>query len=126
MKQIFFDNELQDLFKGKDTLSQAGIRTYEADVRSTERYLMERFIYGQVEIVGKGENIGGLWVFKNPELKSAGYKPQFKVLSLDIETGMKGELYSIGLHQRCGKEDIKHVFMVGEKNGYINRTRSIG
>ena len=108
LKKIFF--------KAKDALSQAGIRTCEADVRSTERYLMERFIFGQVEIIGKGESIDGLWVFKNPEVKSAKYNPQFKVLSLDIETGMKGELYSIAIHQKSASEDIKQVFMVGKKN----------
>ncbi|MEC7181363.1 MAG: 3'-5' exonuclease, partial [Bdellovibrionota bacterium] len=112
---LYFKTQ-KDLFKAKDTLSQSGTRTYEADVRSTERYLMERFIFGQVEIIGKGENTDGLWVFKNPEVKSAKYKPRFKVLSLDIETGMKGELYSIAVHQKSASEDIKQVFMVGEKN----------
>ncbi|MBG08788.1 MAG: DNA polymerase II [Halobacteriovoraceae bacterium] len=112
---LYFKTQ-KDLFKAKDALSQAGIRTYEADVRSTERYLMERFIFGQVEVTGKGENIDGLWVFKNPEIKSAKYNPRFKVLSLDIETGMKGELYSIAVHQKSASEDIKKVFMVGEKN----------
>ena len=112
---LYFKTQ-KDLFKAKDALSQAGIRTYEADVRSTERYLMERFIFGQVEVSGKGENIDGLWVFKNPDIKSAHYSPQFKVLSLDIETGMKGELYSIAIHQKSTSEDIKQVFMVGEKN----------
>ncbi len=112
---VYFKTQ-KDLYTAKDLLSQFGIRTYEADVRSTERYLMERFINAQVEILGEAENVDGLWLYKNPELKSTSFSPEFKILSLDIETGMNGDLYSIAIHQRSKNKDIKKVFMVGKKN----------
>ena len=112
---IYFNTQ-KDLYTAKDLLSQAGVRSYEADVRSTERYLMERFIYAQVEIIGKTEFIDGLWVYRNPEIKSSTFSPDLKILSLDIETGMNGDLYSVAVHQRYKNENIKQVFMVGDKN----------
>ena len=95
--------QLQKLAK---RLRQAGVDVYEADIHPPERYLMERFITAPV------------WFSRNPlqpvHLKPApGYRPQLRLASLDIETTMRGDLYSIAL-EGCGQ---RQVYMLGPKNG---------
>ncbi|GAB2803969.1 DNA polymerase II [Halomonas shantousis] len=92
-------------------LREAGIDVYEADIRPPERYLMERFITAPVVFAGQevaaGRLVGG-------QLKPApDYRPRLKLVSLDIETSERGELYSIAL-EGCGQ---RQVYMLGPANG---------
>ncbi|WP_120997207.1 DNA polymerase II [Stutzerimonas urumqiensis] len=92
-------------------LRAAGVDVYEADVRPPERYLMERFITAPVLFAGTPDAQGGL---RDAQLKpTSDYRPRLKLCSLDIETTMRGELYSIGLHG-CGQ---RQVYMLGPPNG---------
>ncbi|HCY84143.1 MAG TPA: DNA polymerase II [Desulfobacteraceae bacterium] len=86
------------LYSARTLLADAGITTYESDILPEDRYLMERFINGGVEIQGKGVTRGGMVRFTNPIVTPAAYRPGFCVMSLDIETGQRGELYSIACH----------------------------
>lgn len=94
-------------------LREYGIDIYEADIRPPERYLMERFITapvwfgGQANPEGKGPLLDG-------QMKPApGYRPNLKLVSLDIETTAHGDLYSIAL-EGCGQ---RQVYMLGPPNG---------
>lgn len=77
----------------RDALHEAGIETFEADVRFASRYLIERGIKGGCEIEGAGTAGGsGLtWIFENPTLRPAEVAVEPNVLSFDIETDGKGE-----------------------------------
>jgi DNA polymerase-2 len=78
----------------RDRLQNAGIDTFEADVRFAVRYLIERGIKGGCEIEGEavaGAEGGITWVFDNPTLRPADVKVEPRVLSFDIETDAKGE-----------------------------------
>lgn len=79
-------------------LQPHNIPLLEADVRPHERYLMERFITAGVSV--EGERL-------KPE---PDYRPVLKLVSLDIETSEKGELYSIALD---GMPE-RVVFMLGD------------
>lgn len=111
----------KDLLEAKDILQNAGVRTYEADIRPLERYLMERFIHAHIEVSGSIQNHAKSLVVHEAQLRSA--KPfdvTFSLLSLDIETSMKGDLLSVGLHQinHDGTGDEKSlVLMNGSENG---------
>lgn len=94
---LYFKTQPQ-LYKARKLLQDADIRTFEADILPQERFLMERFINGSVEITGKGRYRQGLLRFTDPLLSPADYHPCFSVLSLDIETGQNNELYSIACH----------------------------
>lgn len=48
-----------------------------------------------------------------PLKPAPGYRPQLRLASLDIETTMRGDLYSIAL-EGCGQ---RQVYMLGPKNG---------
>lgn len=102
------------LIKTREDLNAKGVRTFEADVRPPERFLMERFINGSVEIQGQAENENGKLVFHNPSLRKASFTPSLEICSLDIETSMGNDLFSIALHQYGRREEKKIVFMVGE------------
>ncbi|HLD68973.1 MAG TPA: DNA polymerase II [Pseudomonas sp.] len=91
-------------------LRKAGVDLYEADIRPPERYLMERFITAPVWFDGRADD-GGMLL--DAQLKPApGYRPQLKLVSLDIETTAHGELYSIAL-EGCGE---RQVYMLGPPN----------
>jgi DNA polymerase-2 len=89
---------------------QHSIPYWEADIRPSERFLMERFITAAAQIdipVNQSPVI-------NPKflpIENTHWRPELKMLSLDIETSMDAkQLYSIGVWCDAGKK----VFMVGE------------
>lgn len=98
------------LIQLEQALRQGGVNVYEADIRPPERYLMERFITAPV-LFGGVEAAGGVLI--DAQLKPApDYRPQLKLVSLDIETTERGELYSIAL-EGCGQ---RQVYMLGPPN----------
>jgi DNA polymerase-2 len=105
--------QYRQLLRLEKRLRQHGVDVYEADVRPPERYLMERFITAPVEYRGQpAEGDPGLLL--DGHLKPcAAYRPRIRTVSLDIETTMQGDLYSIAL-EGCGQ---RQVYMLGPPNG---------
>jgi len=91
-------------------LEEHGVVCLEADVRFAYRYLIDRGIRGAFEVDGSFESHPRLGrVYRNPSLQPAHWAPKLKILSIDIETSLKGEqLYSIALHSR----DFERVIIV--------------
>jgi DNA polymerase elongation subunit (family B) len=91
-------------------LEGLGVECLEADVRFAYRYLIDHGIRGAFEVDGTHEircRLGR--VYRNPTLRPARWAPRLKILSIDIETSLKGDrLYSIALHMR----DFDRVIMV--------------
>lgn len=81
----------------QDVLSTADIAVYEADIKISDRYLMERFIYGSVKICADLQWTGSYWQCDNAKLLPGNASAKLKLVSLDIECSPHGELYSIGL-----------------------------
>jgi len=98
-------------------LKEQHVRLYESDVRAEDRFLMERYIKSAVEIDGEPEITGNLRIFRNPRIRNTDYRPDLKWLSLDIETGQDGTLYSVSFHVTGGGEDIRKVLMRGINPG---------
>ena len=92
-------------------LEDAGIKVFEADIRPTDRYLMERFVKGSLCIEGEPISKKGFQEYHDPKMTFADYQPELHVVSLDIETSFtENILYSIAVSD--GAE--KAVFMIGE------------
>ncbi len=110
---VYFDS-MKDLLSSDNVLYRKNIATYEADVNPGSRYLMERFIFSEMEVEGKSQIINGILTFTNPKIKPAIFNPEFKILSLDIETNKEfSEIYSIACHITGTSEEIKKVFIIG-------------
>jgi DNA polymerase II len=94
----------------RDRLHDAGIETFEADVRFAMRYLIERGIKGGCTIEGEGVPGDALTlVFDNPVLQPADVTVDPHTLSFDIETDAKGErLLAISLYA----PDVDEVLIV--------------
>lgn len=103
----------RQLLRLEKRLRQQGLDVFEADIRPPERYLMERFITAPVSFTGAGHPDDPR-LLDAAQLKPApGYRPGLRLVSLDIETTSRGELYSIAL-EGCGQ---RQVYMLGPPNG---------
>jgi DNA polymerase-2 len=101
------------LMRLEKRLREHGIDVYEADIRPTDRFLMERFISAPVAFAGTPA-ADNPRLLEGAQLKPApDYRPTIRTVSLDIETTMQGELRSIGL-EGCGQ---RVVYMLGPPNG---------
>jgi DNA polymerase-2 len=113
---IYFNTQ-RDLQAAAESLRAMMIPVYETDIDPARRYMMERNIYAQVLLTGQGTKEGQYIQFINPVMKPAEVEPEFKVLSLDIETGTDGSIYSIALDFRS-KTEMKQIVFIrsGENN----------
>lgn len=99
------------LFAARDELAARGIQLQEADLKPTDRFLMERFITGAARISGVATADSGFLEFANPRLVPVDVAPRFSALSIDIETDYRAEhLYSIAAYS----DRHAIVLMIGE------------
>ncbi|WP_233716707.1 DNA polymerase II [Ketobacter alkanivorans] len=119
----FFNEPVHGLYcSGQRTLAQCrdlfdahGIPLWEADIRTVDRFLSERFITGDIEI--HLASSGQVTALTNPPLRRGERNPvALRCASVDIETAMDGsQLYSIAAHCFGGRgQEVKRVFMVGQ------------
>ncbi|MDN3638368.1 DNA polymerase II [Simiduia curdlanivorans] len=89
-------------------LSDAGITTWESDIRPADRYLMERFI--TADIAYQPGPVSRGFIAPKQIKPAAIAEVNLKVLSIDIETSMDGlQLFSIALQGPA----VRRVYMVG-------------
>ncbi len=113
-KRVEFDS-IEEADEARDAFSRRGIRTFEADVRARERFLMDRRLYGAITVKGDGERRGSLWRLNDPVIEPSDYTPSFRICSLDIETSVtSNSLLSIGVHLTGSGLDERRVFMRGQ------------
>jgi len=112
---IYFNTQ-RDLKSTAEYLREMKIPVYESDIDPARRYLMERNIYAQILLTGKGIKEEQHIHFTNPVMKPASVEPDFKVLSLDIETGTDSSVYSIAMDYRWKTEIKQVVFIRGKEN----------
>lgn len=116
VEKIFCHSHTELMQKMK-RYEESGLRTYEADVRPLERYLMDQGIYAQVTISGGALFKNGIWTFVDPKIEKGNYYPQCRIFSFDIETGKDGRLYSLAYSFHTGNSNQSNedqVFMLGE------------
>jgi DNA polymerase-2 len=90
-------------------LADAGVTSYEADLRFAYRWLIDHDIRAAFEVEGPFERRPGVGrVYRNPEIGPATWTPRLRVLSFDIETSAAQRLYSIAAAGAGGER----VFMV--------------
>ncbi|WP_430460130.1 DNA polymerase II [Thalassolituus sp. LLYu03] len=108
------------VYRWRDVLASQAIVAREVDIRPTDRYLMERFIYGAAQLMGEltADAERAFLQLSDGRLK-AGERhaslPPLRCLSLDIETsfprlGEPDRLFCIGLYA----EGFSRVLMMDE------------
>jgi len=108
MITLYFDT-IKNYRSASYLLRQEAITSYESDFRLDQRYLMERFICGELEFKGQLSAHQGFNQFHQVSVRPTTYAPTLKVVSLDIECSEKGVLYSIGF----AAADYELVLMIG-------------
>lgn len=116
---IFYFYTLDELYRAQQAIKHRDIETFEHDLRLQDKYLIERSIRGGVEFIGTPHPQPGYTEYRNVRLKPAMLHPEFRVLSLDIECSMEGDLYSVGLYGHNLSASVpgqveKTVIMIGE------------
>ncbi|MBU0978187.1 MAG: ribonuclease H-like domain-containing protein, partial [Nanoarchaeota archaeon] len=92
------------------------IEIYEADLKPQTRFIIDNDLLGNVDLEGEYQSSEKIdRVYNEPKispLSSENFKPKLKVISLDIESDKKGNLYCIGLYG----ENYKKNFMITSCN----------
>lgn len=86
----------------QELLTRHDLVMMEEDIRHADRYLMERFVQGGVEVNQRGKHI---------RFQPAEYEPSFRILSIDLETTMRADKI---LSAAFYAEDFQLVLMQGE------------
>ncbi|MGF1767233.1 DNA polymerase II [Enterovibrio makurazakiensis] len=105
---VYF-NTISAATRASRILQAEGFDPFEADVRLSDRYLMERFICGGLTFSGTASQRNGFVEYRNVKTKASEYSTSLSRVSLDIECSEKGVLYSIGFDS----EMDSRVIMVG-------------
>lgn len=94
-------------------LRNSGIQPLESDINPSQRYLMERFINLGMEITGEFKETEDMIFVTNPKVQPCEIFPEFKILSLDIETSGNGkQLYSIAVTLKTKNGITQKVFII--------------
>ena len=83
-------NTQGNLKEQRKKFEEQSLRTFEADVKPLDRYLMDQGLYAQIKINGEGSIKNGILTFENPLIEKSSYYPDCKIMSFDIETGKDG------------------------------------
>jgi len=95
----------------RDRLNSAGIPVHEADIKPTDRFLMERFITGGIRLRGQLQKQRNFSEIIAEKVETSSYRPTLASLSIDIETDYAAEtLYSIALYGN----NVATVIMCGD------------
>lgn len=106
---LYFSTQRQ-LYNAREMLTAADIPIYETDINPIDRFLMERFITGAVQMEVTVTSTTRFIDIENPRVTATQYRPRLKCVSLDIETDYAGkQLYSIAVFS----DTASQVFMVG-------------
>ena len=121
LQALYFSN-LESWRKAQKVFDEAGIEIYGTQTLPDECFLSEKFINSQCQITGEAQQEEKYLTFYNPNLEPASCQVKFKVLSLDIETGVKtDQIYSIAGHVvRENSHEEQKVFMLSNQDSQVN------
>ena len=114
----------QDAPPLRDRLHQAGVATFEADVRFASRYLIDRGIQGGLSIDGEVSDSPGVDLcFDNPTLTAAAVRIQPTVLAFDIETNPRTQRLLAISWFGCGADEV--VIVDADKREMPQRAKGV-
>jgi DNA polymerase-2 len=94
---LYFSRQ-RDLRDARTACRSLGMALHEADLKPSDRFLMERFVTGAMAVHGIARQRDGYVEYRNPQIKRSECHPALRWVSMDIETqGLDGRLYSIAV-----------------------------
>ena len=110
----FYFSQQKHLRQAANILKEHNIEPLEADVRTVDRYLMERFITASMTLSSEQiEQKDNFFYASNVVLKSSELVPTFKLISFDIETAYpSNKVLSIAVYN----DEVQKVFIIGNAN----------
>ena len=122
MSALYFKSQ-RKLFDCRDKLTAIDVAVVETDIKPTDRFLMERFITGAINISSDTRQANGFKEIVSGELSTTDFRPRLSAVSIDIETDYQAsKLYSIALYS----EDTAVVFMIGSEPDQISALQGGG
>lgn len=117
---VYFPTQ-RALLDEKARIRASGGLTYEADLKPSNRFAMERFLKGGVSLRGVFTSRDGVLRVTNPTVKALeNVRPVLRCLSLDIETdGWDGPVLSVAL---CGGSDFERVIQNDDERALLTET----
>ena len=100
----------------RERLRATGTPPFEADLKPSDRYLMERFVTGGMRVRGRQDRRPGWTEMVDPVVRAADIGPPraLRLLSLDIETdGADGPVLSVAVVVRGDGPPHEEIWMVG-------------
>ncbi len=105
---VYFTSQ-RALVAERERLRAEGGLTFEADLKPSNRFTMERFLRGGVAFHGVPQAREGFLEVNEPQVVAADVKVALRALSLDVETdGWDGALLSVAL----AADGLEHVFLM--------------
>lgn len=110
---LYFRSQ-RSMIDERERIRALGGAAFESDVKPHERFLMERFVTGSLQLRGRPKLRGNVLTFDNPAIRSAQVPGVSSVplalLSLDLETdGFDGPLLSAAIATGA----VEHVLVIG-------------
>ncbi len=115
-------------------LEENNIECYEADIRFTQRYLIDKNIKSTINIEGDYE-LGEFTdrIYNEPEINPVEFKPELKVFSIDIETDIESKnLYSLAVYSKnyqkvllISKKQVKNAETFASTSDLLERFKQI-
>jgi len=101
----------RDLQDARAACRATGVRLHEADLKPSDRFLMERFVTGAMRVQGEARERDGFVELVDPVVRRSDCEPPLRWISLDIETeGLDGRLYSIAVTA----PELARVFLLSD------------
>lgn len=95
---VLYFRSRRALIEERERIRDAMGVALESDVKPSDRFLMERFVTGALQIEGVARERSGVLHFDNPRIRKADVKVDLSILALDIETeGLGGALLSVAV-----------------------------
>lgn len=109
----------------RESFEKKKIRCFEADIRFTQRFLIDHNILRSLRIEGEFEKSDFVdRVYRDPAIYPDDWYPALRTLSFDIETSPDaGKLYSISLVCEDPNATINEVLIVGKKTLSLERAK---
>ena len=119
----FYFARQRELRQAANMLREQGIEPLEADVRTLDRYLMERFITAAMSVSSEAFQPHERFLYSaNPRLKATEFQPALSRVSFDIETAYpSNSIISIAVYS----DTEQHVFTLGSEQEQLSSAQNL-